>query len=96
MLEVHTLQVLLLWEPERMDGMKAEKKKEQDQSLCKETVDLKLAILFMATTDTKSRRKRNIYIYDFLNNNTDRKMKEKKVKERKKKKKKPPANSLAI
>ena len=40
-----------------MEGRK-EEKEEQDQSLCKETVDLKLDILFMATTDTKSRIRR--------------------------------------
>ena len=62
-LEVHTLQVLLLWEPERMDGRK-EEKEELDQSLCtkKQTVDLKLDIFFMATTDTKSGEKKIIYI----------------------------------
>ena len=41
-----------------MEGRK-EEKEEQDQSVCKETVDLKSDILFMATTDTKSGLRKN-------------------------------------
>ena len=62
-LEVHTLQVLLLWEPERMDGRK-EEKEELDQSLCtkKQTVDLKLDIFFYGNYRHKIWREKNKYI----------------------------------